>query len=109
MKMVILETDVTVAEQRLGQLRCDVGNVFEVVPSKTHETIWKWLVICRDGPVLGRNGVFGVFECFRGWQFVFLACYNVLKLFEMLQSLGFIRWKSSLDFGMFLAFEEKLR
>ena len=71
MKMVILETEVTVAEQRLGQLRCDVGNVFEVVPSKTHEAIWKWLVICRDGPVLGRNGDFCVLGYLRGWAIVF--------------------------------------
>ena len=36
------------------------------------------------------------------------ACYNVLRLFEMIQSLVFIRWKSLLDFCKFLAFEEKL-
>ena len=39
---------------------------------------------------------------------MFLACYNVLRLFEMIQSLAFIRWMRSLDFCKFLAFEEKL-
>ena len=71
MKMVKLETRVTVAEQRLGQLRSDVGNVFEVVPSKTHEWNMFWLVICRDGPVLGKNGDFGVLGCLQCYELVY--------------------------------------
>ena len=60
LKMVKHETGVTVVGQRPGQLGCDVWSVFEVVSSKTHEGIWKWLVICRDGPVLGRSWCFCV-------------------------------------------------
>ena len=38
---------------------------------------------------------------------MFLACYNMLRLFEMISRLGFIRYKSCGPFASLLAFEVK--
>ena len=81
--------------------------MFEVVSNKTHEAMWRWLEFCRACPVLGRNGVFGVFGCLRCYELVFLAWYIMLKLFEMFTSLGFNRCLSCGPFAEFLVFEAK--
>ena len=83
--------------------------MFEVIQSKTHEPIlfWKWFF--RRCPVWAEKCDICVLEYLSCWKFVFLACYNVLKLFEKKTRLAFIRWMSSIDFCKFLAFEVKLK
>ena len=54
-KMVMCVNGVTTTCEWSGQLMYIVWNVFEMILDKTHEGIWWWLVICRTGPILGRN------------------------------------------------------
>ena len=66
-----------------------------------------WLVICRDGHVLGRSWCFCVLGVWKLGNSCFLACYNMLNLFQIVSSLGFNRCTSYRTFARFLVFEAK--